>query len=125
MMKKYEPTSEQRKLVEKLAGLNCTQAEIIDCVPWGNDREIDLKTLRKHFRHELDRGHSLVNMRLRGKLYEEAMAGNTACLIFLAKSRLGMKETTVVEQTGKDGAPLPQQQVCVYLPAKGSMEPSQ
>jgi hypothetical protein len=118
MTKKFEPTAEQRRLVSKLAGIRCSQKEIIDIIDWGPGRKIDLKTLRARFRDELDQGASFVNMSLRRKLYDEAMSGNTAALIFSCKSWLGMSETMKIEQSGPDGAPLPQPAQVVFLPVK-------
>jgi hypothetical protein len=46
----YEPTAEQRALVESASAIGITQAEI------ANQLKIDEKTLRKHFRGELSSG---------------------------------------------------------------------
>ena len=119
----FKPTSEQRKLVLNMAGIGCTTEEIQQCVPWGlpDDKTIDEKTIRAHFRQELDRGYALDAMRVRRSLHDLITAGNVAATIFYCKVRLGMKETQVVEATGKDGAPLPMAQL--YLPAKTEIPP--
>jgi hypothetical protein len=44
--------------------------------------------------------------KLREKLFQVAMLGNTQVLIFLAKTQLGMKEVSGLEVTGADGEPL-------------------
>src|SRR4029077_5757640 len=50
MPAEYEPTAEQRALVESASAIGITQAEI------ANQLKIDEKTLRKHFRGELSSG---------------------------------------------------------------------
>lgn len=119
----FKPTAEQRKLVLNMAGIGCTTEEIQQCVPWGlpDDKAIDEKTIRAHFRAELDRGYALDAMRVRRSLHDLITAGNVAATIFYCKVRLGMKETQVVEATGKDGAPLHMAQL--YLPAKTEIPP--
>jgi hypothetical protein len=43
-----------------------------------------------------------VRMKLREKMYDSAMAGNTAMLIWLSKQWLGMKEQGAIEHNIKD-----------------------
>ena len=63
---------------------------------------IDAKTLRKHYRDELDTGHVKANSRIAESLYRKAMGDGpqsvTACIFWL-KTRAQWKETTVQEQT--------------------------
>jgi len=56
MRPEYEPTAEQRALVESAAAFGLTQADI------ANQLGIDEKTLRKHFRDELSSGKFKVDM---------------------------------------------------------------
>jgi predicted transcriptional regulator len=56
MPAKYEPTADQRALVEIASAFGITQAEI------ANQLKIDEKTLRKHFREELNSGKFKVDM---------------------------------------------------------------
>lgn len=117
--KEFEPTPEQRAMVMKLTGIGCTMEDIQQVVPWGrpDDQPISLVTMRKHFKAELKRGRPIADSRLRGKMFDSAMKGNTAVLLFFARARLGMKETQVVESVGKDGAPLMPGAI-LYLPSK-------
>ena len=66
MPAEYEPTAEQRALVENAAAFGLTQADIAERL------NIDEKTLRKHFRDELSGGKFKVDM-LAGKTVTELM----------------------------------------------------
>ena len=117
----FDPTDEQRELVAKLAGIGCTQDEILLCTPWGrpDGKPINGETLRKHFRIELDRGRAAALSRLKRTAFDLAEAGDRTMLIFLLKTQCGWKETIAVEATGKDGAPLQAvNNVLCYLPEK-------
>lgn len=121
-IKPFVPTPEQRQLVANLAGINCTQEEIVQCVPWGrpDSQPLNVDTMRKHFADELARGRSLAAMRLKKKAAEMALDGNVTMMIFLLKTQHGYSETVKVENTGKDGAPLAGP--LLYMPAKGAFE---
>ena len=118
----FEPTPEQRKLVTNMAGIGCTNEELLQCIPWDrpDGQPISEKTLLKHFRPELTRGRSLAAMKLKKTAFELAEGGDKTMLIFLLKTKHGYSETVKVENTGKDGAPLPAAQLgpILYLPAK-------
>lgn len=62
----HEPNPIQRRQIEALAGYGVPEAEIAAIV------EIDAKTLRKHYRHELDHGHSKANAKVAENLYRKA-----------------------------------------------------
>jgi len=57
----------------------------------------DAKTLRKHFRHELDLGMAEANGEIAESLFASAKAGNVAAQIFLAKTRLHWRECGTAE----------------------------
>ena len=64
---------------------------------------IDPKTLRKHYRRELDYGHVKANARVAENLYRKATGeGREAVIaaIFWLKTRAGWKETSVNEMAG-------------------------
>jgi hypothetical protein len=69
---------------------------------------IDGKTLRKHYRDELDLGSSRAIGDIAGQLYKKAMSGDTASMIFWLKTRAGWRETTHHELTSPDGSMTPQ-----------------
>lgn len=80
----FKPTDEQRALVEQLAGYGLPEHQIaalvaIDC---------DADTLRKHFRQELAQGRAKANTEIARTLYQKAMAGDTASLIWWTKAQM-------------------------------------
>mgnify|MGYP006093489037 FL=1 len=58
---------------------------------------IDVKTLRKHYRVELDTAAEKANAKVSGALYNKAIAGDSTAIIWWEKTRQGRKETNVVE----------------------------
>lgn len=96
----HKPTAETRKVAHTLAGYGIKQ-EII-CKALG----ISLPTLHKHYRDELDKGDAQGQGKIGEALFQKAMKGDTAALIFLAKVRLDFKETSRHEHTGADGGPI-------------------
>lgn len=118
----FTPTKGQREQVETLSGFGIGQDDI--CLLLANPntgKPIDLKTLHKHFRHELDVGIARANAKVveslffqavgrpaqfdeRGNLVRSELRPEPAPAIFWTKAR--MKWSERVEITGKDGAPL-------------------
>ena len=84
------PRCLDRRQVEALAGYGVPEAEIAGVVG------IDAKTLRKHYRHELDHGHTKANARVAENLYRKATGEGREAVtaaIFWLKTRAGWKET--------------------------------
>ena len=54
--------------------------------------EIPTRTLETRFAKELSRGNALALAAVGQTLYQKALSGDVACLIFLAKARMGMTE---------------------------------
>ena len=93
----HSPDAGSRRQVEAMAGYGVPEAEIAGVVG------IDAKTLRKHYRHELDHGHTKANARVAENLYRKATGeGREAVIaaIFWLKTRAGWKETNVHEVAG-------------------------
>ena len=83
----YQPTEEQRRTVRVMAGFGIPQTEIATLL------EIDPKTLRLHFRRELERGSIEATMKVAQSLFQMATSGqNTAAAIFWMKARAGWRE---------------------------------
>lgn len=91
----HKPTDEQRLRVEQGAAIGIPQEDMSTLLG------IDAKTLRKHYRSELDNGATKANMVVGGALFNKAKGGDTSALIFWAKTRMGWKETNVQENTGE------------------------
>jgi hypothetical protein len=83
----YSPTEEQRRTVRAMSGFGIPQTDIATLL------EIDDKTLRKHFRRELDRGSIEATVKVAQTLFQMATSGqNTAAAIFWMKARAGWRE---------------------------------
>ncbi len=83
----FTPTEEQRLMVKVMSGFGIPQPDIASQIG------IDAKTLRKHFRGELDRGMTETNMRVAQSLFSMATTGGSvAAAIFWMKARAGWRE---------------------------------
>ena len=92
-------------------------------IRWPNTgRPVSSKTLVKHFEAELYTGTIHANTQVAGSLFKQAMAGNVAAQCFWAKTRMGWRETSRMEVTGKDGAPLQQQSGVLLVPTTLSID---
>jgi predicted transcriptional regulator len=92
MSAEYVPTAEQRALVENAAAFGITQADIAEQLG------IQEKTLRKHFRVELNGGKFKVDM-FAGKTVTELMKDKDArvrldAAKYYTARRMGWKETS-------------------------------
>lgn len=91
----YQPTDEQRRQVLMMVGFGLRQDEVCTSL------RIDKKTLHKHFRRELDTGMIEANVRVAQALYTNATKhNNVAAQIWWTKTRMGWKDTSVVENRG-------------------------
>ncbi len=100
----FEPSAEQRKTVEAMAGYGLREDQIARCI---GDRGIDPKTLRKHFRWELDTGATKANTAVAQTAYRMATSGKCpAMTIFWLKCRGGgWHEKNLLQQSGSQGGP--------------------
>ncbi len=99
--KTYEPTPADREAVLLLAGAGATEQRICQVV------KCDPKTLRKHFRRELDTGKSQITTQAVSTLVKAMKGGgkgSVTAAIFWLKTRERWTERS--ELTGADGAPL-------------------
>lgn len=88
----FEPTDEQRYLVETLTACGAPQSEIIKSIKKANGDPICVKTLQNHFKTELIDGLSVANSKVAGKLFSTAINGNVTAMIFWLKTRAKWKE---------------------------------
>lgn len=98
----FVPTESERKQVEALSGYGLPIEQIAVLVRGG----IDTDTLRKHFATELVAGKAKANSGVGRTLFQKAMGGDTAAMIWWSKTQMKWKETQAHELTGADGAPL-------------------
>lgn len=102
---RHEPDAYHRRQVETLAGYGIPEAEIAGLIG------IDPKTLRRHYRQELDHGHTKANAKVAENLFRKATGEgreSVTAAIFWLKARARWKETNVNEIAGVPGQPLKQ-----------------
>jgi hypothetical protein len=90
----HRPEPAQRRQVEAMAGYGIPEKDIA-CV-----LEIDPKTLRRHYRGELDKGAIKATAKVAENLYRRATGEGREAVtaaIFSLKTRAGWKETSVHE----------------------------
>ena len=88
----FKPTYEQREQVKAMSSHGVPhrqQAPLIGCS--------SPKTLRKHFREELNIGKIQANAKVAGALYQSALDGNVKAQTFWLKAVGGWQETGEVE----------------------------
>lgn len=95
----FIPTDDERKQVEALSGYGLPQDQIGVLIRGG----IDTDTLRKHFSQELISGKAKANGQIGKTLFQKAMGGDTAAMIWWSKSQMRWAETQKHEHTGADG----------------------
>lgn len=104
MRDEHVPTDEKRAIVRALAKYGVRQHDI--AVQIG----VTAVTLAKYYRAELDAGMAEAAEGLAKTAYQMAMDGDVRMMIFLLKTRLGYRETTHIECSGPDGAPIQTEQ---------------
>ena len=83
----HVPTDKTRAEVSALTSFGITQDEISTYL------DIDLKTLRKHYRRELDTGTTRANAAMAKRLFDAGVKdGSVPAMIFWMKTRAGWKE---------------------------------
>ena len=92
--KPHEPTRESRHLVQLHATIGTPQETIASILG------IDAKTMRLHYREELDHASAQANATIGGALFNKAKGGDTAAMIFWMKTRAGWRETNNLEVSG-------------------------
>ena len=91
----FQPTPSQRQMVEAMAGCGIPETDIASVVG------IAPKTLRRHFRGELDTGHIKANAKVAGNLYRLATGNGREAVtaaIFWLKVRAGWCDPVPVRQ---------------------------
>ncbi len=85
----HRPDPSQRRQVEALAAYGIPEDNISRVIG------VDPKTLRKHYRDELDLGETKANAQVAGFLFNAAKNGNVTAQIFWLKTRAKWRESPV------------------------------
>jgi hypothetical protein len=85
----HRPDPSQRRQVEAMAAYGIPADDISRVVG------VDAKTLRKHYREELDLGETKANAQVAGFLFNAAKNGNVTAQIFWLKTRARWREVPV------------------------------
>ena len=101
----FEATPEERKLVEMVAGVGLSHAQIVYLIERRNADgamvPISIDTLTRHFHDELTAGKAKTIAKVAGKLVSTALgppsAQATTSQIFYLKTQAGWKETVGIE----------------------------
>ena len=94
----HDATEERRKYVRSLAAYGTPQEQIARVL------DIDSKTLRLHYRDELDLAVIEANAKVAETLFRQATReGNTTAAIWWTKSRMGWKEKQEIAHTDAEG----------------------
>lgn len=91
--KQHEPTKATRDTVSMHALVGTPQEIIADVL------NIDSKTLRKHYRKELDIALHQANASIGGALFNKAKNGDTTAQMFWLKTRAGWRERRDIDLT--------------------------
>jgi hypothetical protein len=83
----HKPDPSLRRQVEAMAAYGIPETDISRVM------RVDPKTLRKHYREELDLGESKANAQVAGFLFSAAKNGNVTAQIFWLKTRARWRET--------------------------------
>ena len=95
---RFEPTDEERKQVEAMAGYGVGESHIAALIRGG----IGLSTLRERFKEDLERGRAKAHAGIGKTLYQKAMAGDVASLIWWTKTQMRWSEQPkVIEISGQ------------------------
>jgi hypothetical protein len=106
---KWEPTEDEIAQIGKLAALGLDA----DHMAWFLDkgRSVFFERMKEmpSFADAIKSGRAKADGKALNALWKKIDGGDTACILFYIKTRLGWKEVSVTEHTGKDGAPIQQE----------------
>jgi hypothetical protein len=94
----FAPSEKDRELAEKLAMWGVAEHHIAPLIGDG----IDIHTMRKYLLEEIQRGRAKASMGIGSTLYQKAMAGDVASLIWWTKTQMRWAEQPkVIEISGQ------------------------
>ncbi len=110
---KFLVTELHRKTVRKMSSFGITQDEIAQCLG------IDPKTMRRHFRAELDEASTEANSKVAEALFNNATKkGNVIAQIFWMKTRARWRENHEPVDASANSGPVTKVVVEIQDPAK-------
>ena len=101
--KPFEPTAKERQQVEALAGVGLPHDQIAALVRDGVCTDV----IRQYFAKELKAGKAKASAKIGQTLFNRAIGGETAALIWWTKSQMGWKEKRDLDVTSSDGTLTP------------------
>jgi hypothetical protein len=93
----HEPDQKTRKTVEAMSSYGIPQEDIAKVIG------IDPKTLRLHYRYELDTAETKANAQVASRLYQKCMKDDTSSIIFWLKTRAKWKDASKDDVAGDNG----------------------
>lgn len=105
----HKPTKTTRDTVSLHAMVGTPQELIAELLG------IDSKTLRKHYREELDHALAKANATIGGSLFNKAKGGDSSAQMFWLKTRAGWKETNKHDLISSDGSMSPKEPTLIKL----------
>ena len=101
--KPFEPTAKERQQVEAMAGVGLPHDQIGALVRDGVCTDV----IRQYFAKELKAGKAKASAKIGQTLFNRAIGGETAALIWWTKSQMGWKEKRDIDVTSSDGTLTP------------------
>jgi len=93
----HVPSDQTRKQVEAMSSYGVPQEDIAKVL------DIDPKTLRLHYRYELDTAEIKANAQVASRLYQKCMKDDTASIIFWLKTRAKWRDPSKDDADSENG----------------------
>jgi len=108
---RFAPTDQQRRMVKSMSAFGIRQQEIADVIG------VSAKTLRRHFRKEIDRGATEANAMVGETMYKMAISGKSpASTMFWLKCRAGWRQNAGAPREAKETPPFVVEVIHPLLP---------
>ena len=114
--KPFEPTAKERQQVEAMAGVGLPHDQIGALVRDGVCTDV----IRQYFAHELKAGKAKASAKIGQTLFNRAIGGETAALIWWTKSQMGWKEKRELDISNPDGTMRPISRIELVAPQKAN-----
>lgn len=113
----HKPTEQLKQLVQ-LHTIVGTRQDVLAKI-----LGIDVKTMHKYYREELDIAKAQATAQIGGALFKKAMSGDTAAMIFWMKTQARWRET--VDISNEDGSLKPEATQIAVLAALAKIHESE